>query len=685
MSKVHHPEANNKTLAVNVRELLKFKPSELLKGLKTNLNVYFDDGKVIPMTSREIILSRYVFELNLIVPELPIKSTYAVSNYYTNGIYTAKTINKCFEVILEDMVKSVSKPVNNRELMPQLYAAMYDIFNTIYNEMVYDNIQYATSIDILDFLEIQFEPELLEAMKAVEIDKNVDSVNKTYEVLDRIMHTKPELKNNIIAQGYIAGTINPNQIKQMLASRGYVTEIDSNIFKYPIASSFVLGLNNIYDLAIESRAGAKALFLSNKAVQASEYFARELQLVTMIVERLVDADCGNKDYMDWFVRPKELAGKSDLSNLVGKRFLNEETGKEEIITKHHKHLENTVIKLRTANKCKLADKGAICTSCFGELSYGMHSHTNIGHICSTAVTQKLTQSILSTKHLTSSATSNDIKLDENARLFFNVKGKSNYAFKANLIAKARTSYKMIIQQKDAFGLKDLNPNVDVYKLNPSRISRIESIIITTQVMGDKEQWFPIMVKDTNKYGSLTYEFLDYILKNGYVLDDNDRYVIDLNNWTTTTPVITMPQLEYNFLALAKQIKAEFKYMDIVKGDRSTETPESLLQKLFDLVNTKLDINIALLEVIVYAFTVMSIKNKNYDLGRNSENEQLMRIKGVITNRSLGAGYAWEEVVSTIESPMSFYGYNGVSHPMDIMIKPNEVIKEHYGNNLPARR
>lgn len=669
---------NTDNKAVPIREFFKFTPKQVLDGLKKNVNILFEDNVVVKMTSRELILNRYILDLLTLVPDMPIVSKYNIVNYYTNGIYTSKTFNKCFEVILQDIVHMFVKPAGNRKLLESVYAKMYIVFNDIYNEVVYSINEYSTSINIMDFLEIQFDDELLDAMRKVDAEKTVESVNNTYSILDKIIRTKPELKNNIIARGYISGTFNGNQLKQMLASRGYVTEIDSNIFKYPIASSFVLGLNNLYDISIESRAGAKALFLSNKAVQESEYFARELQLVTMAIEHLVDGDCGNTDYLDWFVRPASMAGKSDIENLVGKYYLNDKN-ELEVITSKHKHLEGKNIKLRTALNCKMEDKRCVCTTCFGELSYGMHKHTNIGHISSTAVTQKLTQSILSTKHLTSSATSNDIILDDTAKVFFNVRNKNMYAFKAGLIGKVKTSYKMIISQTDAFGIKDLNPSVDVYKLNPTRVSHIESIIMVATQNGGKDEYFPIVIKDANKYGSFTYEFLDYILKEGYQLDDNDRYVVNLDNWTTTTPIIFMPQLEYNFLALAKNIKSVFKHMDVIKGERSSDTPESLLQKLFDLVNTKLDVNIALLEIIVYAFSVMSIKDNNYDIGRNSEDTQLMRIKGIITNRSLGAGYAWEEVIRNILSPRSFDGHNAIGHPLDVMIAPNEVIKHHYGS------
>lgn len=667
------------SIAVPVREYLKFSPYEMLIGLKSKQVVLFEDSTLVELTSREMIVNRYVWEIYSVVPSIPITINHSITKHYTNGIFTSKTLNSCLEVILKDIIELVLRPSGTRALLSSIYKKMYDIFNSIYNEIVYKNIKYATSINILDFTEIQFNSELIAAIKNVDKEKTVDAVNYTYNVLDRIIRTDKRYKNNIIAKGYISGTFKANQVKQILASRGYVTEIDSNIFKHPIASSFVLGMSNLYDIAIESRASAKALYFSNIAVSKSEYLARELQLVTMVVEHLVDGDCGTKDYMDWYVRPAAETGKSDINNLIGKRFFNKETGQEEIITKAHKYLEGTNIKLRTVLSCKHPDKRSVCTACYGELSYAVHDHNNLGHLCSTTLTLQVSQSILSTKHLTSSATSNEIALDNVAKQFFNVKNKNSYAFKAGMIAAKRTSYEMIVEQKDAHGIKDLNTSVDVHRMNPTRISRIEMIIIAATENG-VTNYFPIHIKDGNKYGSFTYEFLSYIIQKGYSLDDKDRYVIDLNDWTNTLPVITMPQLEYNFVELNNTIRDKLKYMKVTQNENS-ETPESLLQSLFDIVNTKLDINLALLEVIVYAFTVANVGNNDYDLGRNSSTKELLPITQLVRRRSLGGGYAHEKVVNYILSPASFYGLNAISHPLDVMIAPNEVIKAKYGTLL----
>lgn len=660
---------------VLVREFMKFKPIELLHGLRTNMIVRFDDNVDIVMSHKEIILCRYLYEIFEYIPSIPITSVYCISKYYTNGIYTAKTINKLLEVMLESIVVNILRPNMSRALLSVIYQQMQRIYNDIYNNVVFDWVEYASSINIRLFLELQFKPELLDAMREVKETKSVHAVMNTYKILDRIMH---ENTHNSIARGYVCGTFNPNQIKQMLASRGYVTEIDSKIFKYPIASSFVLGMSDLYELTIESRAGAKALFLSNTAVQDSEYFAREMQLVTMIVEHLVDGDCGSKDYVDWYVRPAGLTNKSDIPNLIGKWYLNKD-GNEEIITRQHTHLEGTTIKLRVAYRCQLEDKNSVCTKCFGELSYGIHKHSNLGHFSSTSVTQKISQAILSTKHMSFSATSNDIALSDTAKQFFVIKNNSNYAFKAGLIGKVKTKYKLIINQSEAFGLKDLPSSVNVYDLNPIRVSLISSVIIAVETNG-KEEYFEISIRESNKLGSFTYGFLKYILDSNYTLDDYDRYVIDLSGWTTTEPVIEMPELEYNFLLLSKDTKSMLKH-NKAKSAKVTdveETQTALHQKLFDILNTKLEINSALVEVIVYGMSVASLEKGNFDLARNTPNPDVGRIKNIIGNRSLGAAYGWEEVVYTILSPRSFNGVNAVGHILDVMIKPNETILDYYG-------
>lgn len=658
---------------VHIRELMKFPPHELLTGLKNSLTVVWDDGVETDMSSKEIIVNRWALDILNGIPPIPLVSRYNITNYYSGGLYVAKTINKLYEAIVKDVTDILVKGNNDRSVLRELYRNMYNVVNDMYIHIIYDIPEYAVTLDILDFVEVQIKEELLKSLVELKKDIKPDNVNKTYAVLDKLLTKDPTLADNRLSKGYISGTFNPNQLKQILAARGYGTELNSELFKTPIYSSYCVGLYNIYAMAVESRGAAKALFVSTKAIQTSEYFARELQLVTMNVEKLVDGDCGNREYIDWFVRPADETTKADLPNLIGKYYLNEK-GEEEEITAKHKHLEGATIKIRSAMNCKCKEANSICTRCFGALSYGLFPHTNIGHVSATSLTQKISQSILSTKHLVSSATSADISLDDNAKLFFNVVKKNYYGFKKEMLTNKDFKLRLIVSQYEAYGIKNLSKNTDITKLYPNKLSRINSIKLELTDSKGEVIEYPIEIRNGNKRGSFTIPFLAYIIKHGYVIDDLDRYIIDLSNWKNEGPVIGLPEIEFNFLELVKQIKHEFT--SIKAPSKTTKAPitkEMLLQKLFDLVNRKLDVNIALLEVIIYAFTIQSHANKDYRLSRGSVDPQLASIQDIIVHRSVGGLYAWQSVMKYILNPTSFNGENNIDHIMDIMLRPKETL------------
>lgn len=665
-------------MVIDVRELFKFQPKELLLGLKTDLNLLLEDNQAVKVNYKEIIILRYLLEIMKFFPNVKITSKYLLNHYKTNGFFTGKTLSSWIEVALQDIILLEVKPKQNRDLLVPVYRQLWETFNSLYNEVVFNNLEYADSLIIEDLLDVQMDERLIKAMHNVTKLQTPESVTKTYEILEDIINHKEEIRDNQIVKRCISKTVNMNQVKQLLGSRGYVTEIDNHIFKYPVASSFTLGMADIYDMAIESRAGAKALYVSNKAIQTSEYTARGLQLVTMIVERLVDGDCGSKEYMDWYVEPGNKDKKPDLPNLLGIRFLNPETNKEETITKEHKDLINgKTIKIRTPLSCKHSDPRAICTACFGDLAYSIPKNTNIGHFASTELTESTSQGILSQKHLVASASSGSITLDAIASKFFIIKKGNTYHIRPDLFKKDE-SFKLIIDQESGFGIKDLNPNIVINKLNPQRVTRINDIFISHTDKNGKEMIYPIQIKVGNKYGFFTYEFLEYIIKSSIKIDNMDRYVIDLKDWNIKLPIISMPDVEFDFLTLVKQLVELFRHTKSDYTGVSDETPEYILQKLFDLVNKKIDTNIALLAVIVYAFTANDPENGDYSLARHSKEKKMVKLDTLIQNRSLGAGYAWESVNTSIVSPRSYRGQNAVEHPMDAFIAPNEVLNKHYG-------
>lgn len=682
-----------KTLSVNellveaipVREFLKYSSKELLDDLSGKIPVLFEDNVCITMSANKVVVSRYFWEMFIYYKDLPLTSVYIVNNFYTNGMFTGKTHTKLLTKLNEDLIVNIFSR-NNVDLhkeLTTLFYRMFDLLEMLYSELSYNIIDNVSSINIIDLLEIQMVPELMDAMRNVSIKMDALSIDQAYAVLDNVIRTKKELSNNTVAKAYVSGMVNANQMKQVLGPRGYVTELDSHIFKYPIANSFTLGLGNMYELATDSRSGAKALFLSNKAIQDSEYFGRELHLATMVVEDIVFGDCGSNKYLNWYVKPREehngmVIYKGDLNNLVGKWYLNEETNQLEVITKNHTHLYDKTIKLRSAINCQLSDKRQVCSKCFGELSYSVPKHSNIGHMCSTEINSRISQSILSTKHLAASAVSASLTTDKISSKFFTIKN-AGYVLREPII-KSKDKISIIVSQEECFGLKDIRPNKSINHIDPGRVSRIESFTIKVEPKDPKKstEYFPILIKAGNRYGVFEPKFLSYIMEQGFETDDNDNYILDISRWSLSSPILKLPEVEFSFLALSKDTKDMFKTMYTYKDGTSKDSPESLLSKVFTLVNSKLDLNLALFEIVVYPFTVYDLKNGNYDLGRNSDNPQLASLLTIIDRRSAGASYGYDNLSGKILTPSLFSTKNKCDHKLDVLLAPNEVVLQHRG-------
>lgn len=657
---------------IDVKHLLSLDKFDVYKKVQSSGSIRFEDESMISYNSHEIKLIRFLLDPIVklgVYKDVYLGSLLDIKAMYSNGIYTSKTIDKFITILTEYFVRSyVEEKKLSKKILIKFYKYCYEMIDDVYNHIVYDNLEYVTDINIVDFISIQDDPELKEAMMLAKIEKSQETVNNTYTVLEKVMR-KEEFKNNPIAEGYIAGTMNPNQLKQMLGARGFVTEINNHIFSVPVTASYVEGMSNIYEFAIDSRSGAKALYLTVVAVEKAEYLARELQLVTTIVERITDNDCGSKDYLDWYVRtPEENNGNSDLPKLLGKYYLDEETGTIKSIRKSDKHLEGKTIKLRHVMGCKEKNPKHVCQKCFGEMGYNLFSHNNTGYISTTHSSHKVTQNLISTKHLTQSAKAESLDLSDEVSKYFITKA-NNYYFRAN-VNFGKGTHKLILEQAELNGLKVITSgSLSPDKINPARSSKLKTVYLEVNNKAGTDL-VSINLHNKSSFGVLSKEGIKYIMENEYVLDSYDRVVIDLEKWNSKDPLFYTPEVEFSYLDLANEIKSMFKTM------KEDETPESLLQKFFDAVNNRLSINLSLLEVVVYGFTVYDYEKGDFRLSRNSPNPSVRRLDNIIINRSLGVSYGWERLLNIIFNPKVYYGKNAISTPMDLVIKPNEVVNKY---------
>lgn len=695
-------------------EFFKFTKEEVLKGLTDTYNVQFADG-VLTLSAHEIIVNRFIWDILYAINNshyskekgmMPMKKAYSITEYYCNGFFASSSLSGVIERILEDICLFYVEPEFDRSILDEIvFGKIEQVYNDLYNYLVCDGVEYYTSIDVLDFYQIQFQEELINAIKKVSEEKSQEAIMNSYDALDRVISTVPEIRNNPIVTGYLSGAFNKRQVYQILSSRGFLAELNSDIIPTPVLSSFFLGMNSAFEMAAESRSSAKAQRSQEIAIEQSEYTARIIQLVSMRYEQLVDGDCGSKDYVEYYVNPDPVIGKPELPLLVGKWYLDEETGVEKAIRKDDTHLIGKTIKLRSQAKCLHAESNCCCVKCFGQIAYSIPYLSNLGHVVASIITQIITQSLLSTKHLSGSASGLDFELGPVEGEFFIKSNNNGLKLNSANFVKGKT-YELIVKQKDFNGLSGgLYAGMDFAKITPNRNSKLNKFYI--KVTDDKTGIYTYhecsiaytkSIKKHNSttskskegatnastvFGSFTSQFIKYIVgdgndKNYYLDDSGESYCINLNKWKSKDDVIVFPNLEFNFLDLQKDFKRNLRNIGGTEGYF-----EKLLQSQFDLLNSKLDIPYSIVEALICSFIVKDPVTKDVRLARGVS-DLIVRISDIIYNGSLGAMAAFEHHNKHFMSPKTFNGFNQGSHVLDVALKPEETVrrwKRMYGDQL----
>lgn len=660
--------------AFEARHLLSLSTEQLYVYEHVRLcTIQFEDGVIINSSGKALVYSSFFWDMLRAYPQAKILSQHHVNHVLKGKPLSSDTHIKLLTILNKHVVMAygLHTPISKEPLLEMIY----DITNNIHNEVTKMAEADVTSVDILDFIEVVEYPIIKEANDNTEWTH--ESITKTYKTVLGTIDMDENLKHNPLVRAIKSKMVNANQVCQCVSVRGFPTEVNGAILKVPIMSNYTYGMNTLYNLMAESRSAAKALYFSEAPLQDAEYFARRLQLLSMVVERVAYVDCGSTKYLQWRVSPPSYDDRGnvvydgDLKFMKGKYYLDEVTGRLLEIMGNEEHLWNKVIHMRTALYCTHPDPHAVCEVCFGALAKNVSRFQNLGHLCSATMTQQTSQSVLSTKHLDASSVSANIVLNETSMKYLSI----NRAKNAYLIRKELKDrqVKMIINREEATGLIDILSIDDVSDINPIRVSSIECIEIS-HMTRDGVMSMPIFVNQGNRRAMLTTEFLRYLKVHRWETDGKNNFVFDLIDWNFSIPVMSLPDMEYSYSDHSHQIaKVIESSMKNITDRSSPHSPVSTLQELFSLVNTKLNVNIAALEVIIYASMVPS-KN-NYDMARNHPNPVLGIADLVIKNRSMGPGLAYQDQAMQITDARSFFKLDRPSSPFDVFFAPADVVKE----------
>ncbi len=672
------------------RKLLLADKEQLFDHFKGTFELVFDDGSIIT-TARKTLYSWYSWKLIRLYPLTPFLTKHHLQVVSGDSAFNAKTQLKLLKAIVWDVYNHYVKigqyrndDETGKEFLDHLAKLCYEIAaNDVYSEMQERAEPNVTSISIIDFLEVS-ESSVMKEANAL-FDGTANTVAAVHSAAKAALKDK-SLEHNRIVKASNIGVIKGNQVMQCFAPMGMLPDIDYNIFPYPVTGNFSTGMRTLYNSGVESRSASLSLYLNREAIKKSEYFARRLQMIDETVTTLHPGDCGSTSYLKWLVKPERIEHgfkiDSDLDKLLGSYFVDEENGNTiRPITKKDTHLVGKYVRLRNpVAGCACKDPTGICSVCFGELSYSVPIGANLGHMCSSSTTENVTQLQLSNKHYIGSAVIAEIQLTEHDKKYLHTKPRDKLSYYLNETWEGK-GLKLIINPEQAFGLSDAMKESIDHEFSVSRVSEIKAIGFKTNKTkaGDMDQ---VNVAMTRRLASLSREMLRFIKEKevGWTVDENNNYVIDMEGWNYKNPAFVLPLREFSMSDLAKTIEGiiESKVSDIERRDNRSMA-QVVLSELFDTVNSKLNINIAALSVIVYGTMIRSAAQGDYRLPKPDTDAGVGVMKAVFKNRSLSAVMAYQGQGAALSDVTSFTYENRTDHPMDVFIMPKETI-EYYKKN-----
>lgn len=644
---------------IHARRLAAMPKSQLWALPDEDLIIEFDDGEVLS-DQRQAIISGYFWGLYNLLPNTPALKSHFIGNQRLGTDTHLKMINKV-RWDAQDAYEAAGHPLDNEELSRQCLILVNEYYND-FTEMLEPEV---TTLGMLDIMEVMAHQDVLEVNQNVSgADKSIVHAHRTIE---RVLKDPRELETNILARSVRSGLVKIGQVLQCVGPRGSVTDIDSNIFPYPTQTGFAAGLYRFYDSFIESRTAAKSLTFTEKPLQDTEYFNRRLQLLAGTILDIYDGDCKTPDYLSWHMSAGDLAAFS------GKYYIKDDDtlGVVEDTEWTRKNLVGKTLKIRSVLHCDTPDSGYVCSTCYGDLHRSIPYGTNIGHVAATSLCKQASQQVLSVKHLDTSASSSGLRLSEYEQRYVRLGNDPNLLFLAQRLETDKVL--LYVRGVEADRLSEVKSVENVEMLLPTHVSSLTQVGFKVFHPGKAEpEGDLVQVSNGSRTSSLSREMLAHLRTHSWKLTKEGDVEIDLTHWDVDLPLFSTPRRQENMLdymaTIEKFLKA-VKRGGPVKSLKDFDTVDDALRGFFELVSSRLFVNIVHQELLVKACQVRSSRHRDYRVPLRGNKLEFGKFDFNIFNRSQGPAMAYQNHRQQWNNPATYLVFKRPPHPLDQILLP----------------
>lgn len=374
-------------------------PYDPSDAITTDWRGYFLDHKddlfSLQCEDGEAILNGRWMLLNIMLCMPLIKRRRPISrdkHLMLSGIYDAKAHAERETQIVRTLE---SYGYDRRDLGHDIIMTVNDAHNMCYTHLGAN----VCTMDILSMADTILQPEVepVATMKYGNIeDRNIQRMQDDFKAQSKKITDLlkgDSLNTNIFRAPLLCGALKEKQFHQFVLSAGPRTDTDDSMFLRPVLGSFLGGMYDIQDLAIESRSASKATHYNKTQMPTTSYHNRKISIQSSVIANIYAGDCGSSVYIDY--KPTEKTVKF----LAGRFYVSGDGTLKELTEERYGEVVDRKIKVRDPITCRYSD--GYCQTCGGTLTMSFGNVGNIGFLSNVNAGAPVAQQVLSTKHLIS--------------------------------------------------------------------------------------------------------------------------------------------------------------------------------------------------------------------------------------------------------------------------------------------
>lgn len=528
--------------------------------------------------------------------------------------YKDKVSNRKLNKIIDDLIFNLGRISTDFGIVMGMTMNVESFINVANNNSRFNDI-------IRTVIDPAMQPSEIESILHKLTDEEVDILMSEPNVLQSMLHAGSGIKAKQLAEFSINGGLKP--------------DLSGRTIPMPINSNFLVsGTNSVSGYFIDNVGARKSLIFNKNVMGKSGHFSRKTMLVVSDIKLREDTHhCSSVHPIKYNIRTKK-----HLSYLVGRSYRLPESIEYKTLTSEDTHLIGKDILVKSPMTC--ASKEGICEECYGHMLF----HTNfngvgVGAYAGAMLTNPLSQSILSSKHLLTT-TSETVEFDDVFNTFFTLV--------ANEITLSTTTdvdlnnYSLVIMQDNIETLDNLDEGeINDYITKFHIRNNVTEELFEIKEANSKELYISPELKSLMKITKKQKSVYDIELSE--IPDDYRLFLIQIENAELTRPL-------YKIMALLDG-KEKRKALNVY-------TLSDAAQVMLDLmIESKINIQAVHAEVILSAL-IRSESNvlekpdfRRYDA---LDDTQLLTVSSALEKHpSLLTGFSFQYLGRQLLNPLTF--------------------------------